>query len=341
MAHLFDTFKIKNLELKNRIVMAPMCMYQAKDGFVNEFHLIHYTPRAMGQTALILIEATAVTPGGRISKDDLGIWSDDHIEGLSILVKQLHQQGAKVGIQLAHAGRKSTVAYSRLLAPSPIAFSEDYREPEAMSQKDIDDTVVTFAEASRRAFEAGFDFIELHGAHGYLINTFCSPLTNHRTDRYGGDVEGRLTFLKEVITAVRKYWPSERPLGIRISAEEYHEDGLHPEDWASMLSDILPLGVDVINVSTGGTIPVAPNAAPGYQLPAAEIISRRYSGTAIIGGGLITKASDADAAIAQTKCDLVYLGRELLRNPNWPLLAAHELGVDILWPKCYERAKPH
>ena len=255
MSKVFSEYKIKNLTLKNRIVMPPMCMYSAdKNGNSNSWHYIHYTTRAVGGVGLILMEATAVEKRGRISDKDLGIWEDIHIEGLKKIVDECKIYGAQVGIQLGHAGRKCGVETETIIAPSPIAFSNKTQMPREMNQDDIDRTIEAFRRGAERALKAGFDVIEVHGAHGYLINEFMSPLTNKRTDKYGGDLEHRARFLKEVITAVRTVWPKEKALILRVSAEEYAEGGNRPEDVANLINLVKDVGVDIINVSSGGVV---------------------------------------------------------------------------------------
>lgn len=338
MSYLFQPLTIGNLSLKNRVVMAPMCMYKAHDGMVNEFHLIHYTTRAIGGVGLILVEATAVDRIGRISKDDLGLWSDELIEGHRILVNHLHEHGAAAGVQLGHAGRKAKVGFGRVIAPSPIAFNETYNTPDEMSIEDIKAAVSQFAEAARRANEAGYDVVELHGAHGYLINQFLSPLTNHRTDSYGGSLEQRSQFLVEVVEAVRKTWPKPKPLFVRFSAEEYGEGGNTPVQIAAVCRRLKDLGVDVAHISSGGVVDVAVHAYPGYQIGMADEV-RRHGDLMTVAGGLITEAQQANEVLLQQSADLIFLGRELLRNPYWCLAASRTLGDDIVWPKPYERAK--
>lgn len=338
MSMLFSAFELGDLKLKNRIVMAPMCMNVAVEGLVNEWHLIHYTTRAIGGVGLIIVEATAIDAFGRISKEDLGIWSDEHIEGHRVLVSHMKQNGAACGIQLGHAGRKARLDYGRLIAPSALGFNESYGVPEAMSQEDINRVVKQFEEGARRALEAGYDLIELHGAHGYLINEFLSPLTNQRTDSYGGSLENRSRFLKEIIEAVRKVWPEPKPLIVRFSAEEYSAEGNHPEDIAVLCQSLKAYGVDVAHVSSGGVIDVGVKAFPGYQVGMSDIV-RRQGGVMTIAGGLITEAHQANDILLSQSADLIFLGRELLRNPYWTLEAAKVLNEDIPWPKSYERAR--
>lgn len=339
MTGLFSGYKIKNMELKNRIVMAPMCMFCADhDGNPKAWHSIHYASRAVGQTGLIILEATGVESRGRISDRDLGLWKDEQIAGLKGIVDACHENGAKVGIQLAHAGRKSEVTAQACIAPSPIAFSDRYRTPTKMTKEDIEQVKGSFREAARRADEAGFDVIELHGAHGYLISEFLSPLTNLRTDEYGGNEENRARFLKEVLQEVSTAWPREKPIIVRVSAEDFSEGGNHDYMVASILKLIKNEQIDLVNVSSGGVVNVSVKAYPGYQVDYAKTI-KKETGLPVIAGGLITSPQMAAEIIEQGAADLVFLGRELLRDPYWPLHAATALKEEIRWPEQYERSK--
>jgi NADPH2 dehydrogenase len=339
MNPLFTEFKIKNLILKNRIVMPPMCMYSApENGMVTDWHVIHYATRAVGGAGLIIVEATGIAPEGRISANDLGIWDDAHVAGLSRIVNAVHECGSKIGIQLNHGGRKCEAKGVSIEAPSPLPYQEGSATPREMTKEDIAATVEEFRVGADRALKAGFDLIQIHGAHGYLINEYLSPLTNLRTDEYGGEPENRARFLGEVIDAVRTIWPADKPLEVRITAEDYHEGGNHAEDLGRMINLVKGKGVDLINVSTGGMIPVVPNTYPGYQIPQAEMI-KQLTGLPVTAGGLLSDVKDISSILASGKSDLVYLGRELLRNPYWPLYAAKELGEEIAWPKQYERAR--
>lgn len=335
MAKLFEPYTIRNLTLKNRIAMAPMCMYSShnNDGKVEDWHRIHYGSRAVGQTGLIILEATAVQPQGRISAQDLGIWSDDHIEGLSELTKLIKQHGAAAGIQLAHAGRKATVE-GDIQAPSAIAFSDDYKTPVEMSAEDIQETIQAFATAAKRASNAGFDLLELHGAHGYLINEFLSPLTNHRTDEYGGSAENRYRFLEEIIDAVRKDWSG--PLFVRISAEDYTDGGMTSHQYIQMAEWMKAQGVDLIDVSSGAVVPARIHPFPGYQVPYSETIR---TGASIATGavGLITSGLQAEEILMNGRADLIIIGRELLRDAYWPYQAARDLHTEIKAPTQYSR----
>lgn len=331
---LFEPYTIKDVTLKNRIVMSPMCMYSAaEDGKVNDWHLVHYPARAVGQVGLIIVEATAVTPEGRISEQDLGIWSDEHLTGLQRLVSLVHAHGAKIGIQLAHAGRKSEVR-GDILAPTALAFDETMKMPKEMTTADIKRTIEAFAEGARRAKEAGFDVIELHGAHGYLINEFLSPLTNHREDEYGGSPENRLRFLKEIIQSVRNVWNG--PLFVRISASDYHENGLQAEDYSEIAKQLKEWDVDLIDVSSGAVVPAKIPVFPGYQVPFAETI--KHGADIPVGAvGMISSPLQAEEILRNDRADLIFLGRELLRDPHWPRRAAIELKTEIEPPVQYER----
>jgi NADPH2 dehydrogenase len=314
-------------------------MYSAdEDGNTKEWHMIHYTTRAIGGAGLIIMEATGVESRGRISDHDLGLWKDEQITGLRKIVSACKQQGAGIGIQLAHAGRKSEVHSEPSIAPSPIAFSDDYRVPVEMTKEDIKTVVLAFREAARRAEEAGFDMIEIHGAHGYLINEFLSPLTNHRTDEYGGSPSNRARFLKEILLEIKTVWPENKPIAVRVSAEDYLENGNHDTDLAEILKGLKNDGIDLVNVSSGGVVNVGLKPYPGYQVTFAETI-KKVTGLPVIAGGLITSPLMAEEIISNNRADLIFLGRELLRNPYWPLLSAKELRQEITWPVQYERGK--
>lgn len=335
---LFTPITFKNMTLKNRIVMPPMCMYSAaEDGKITDWHITHYATRAVGQVGLVIVEATSVEPRGRISDRDLGIWDDEHIAGLKRVVEQVHAQGGKIGIQLAHAGRKSQVVGSIPVAPSAIVFNEEYTLPIALTVEEIKEIVEKFVQGAKRAVAAGFDMIELHGAHGYLINAFLSPLTNVRKDEYGGNLENRVRFLEEILIAIKRVIPLEMPVGVRVSADDYHEDGNTPEIVAAMLNLVKHQGLDLVNVSSGAVISVMPRAYPGYQIPMALIIKEQTQ-LPVLAGGLITEPAQA-LQIIKAGIDLVYTGRELLRNPYWPLQAAHVLQQEIQWPEPYLRGK--
>ncbi|WP_251551286.1 NADPH dehydrogenase NamA [Neobacillus muris] len=334
-AKLFSPYTIKDVTFKNRIVMAPMCMYSShnEDGHVLNWHRTHYTSRAVGQVGLIIVEATAVTPQGRITPQDLGIWSDEHIEGLQELAGLVKEHGAKIGIQLAHAGRKA-VLEGEIIAPSAIAFNEKSKTPKEMTLEDIKETVAAFRDGAERAKKAGFDVIEIHAAHGYLINEFLSPLSNQRTDEYGGTKENRYQILREVIDAVKTVW--DGPLFVRVSAHDYQEGGLVPEDYVPFAKWMKEQGVDLIDVSSGAVVPAHIHSYPGYQVPYSETI-RNGADVPTGAVGLITSPAHAEEILENNRADLIFLARELLRDPYWSRRAAKELGVSIDSPKPYER----
>lgn len=339
MSKLFSKFKLKDLELKNRIAMAPMCMYTAKDdGLATEWHKIHYATRATGGVGLIIQEATGVESRGRISDKDLGIWDDSQIKNLKEIVTTCKNYGAVMGIQLGHAGRKCEIKSLETIAPSAIAFNDEYKVPKEMTKDDIKVVIEAFKIAAKRCLEIGYDIIEIHGAHGYLINQFLSPLSNKRDDEYGGNTENRARFLKEIIKAVREVWPKEKAIILRVSAEDYVEEGNHPEELSQIINLVKDEGIDIINVSSGAVVPARIKAYPGYQVKFAEII-REKTGLPVIAGGLITTADMAEEILQNNRADMIFLGRVLLRNPYWPLNADYELDNETIWPKQYERGK--
>lgn len=335
MTKLFLPIELKGITLKNRIVMSPMCMYASvqEDGKITPFHLSHYISRAVGQAGLIMTEATAVQPEGRISAQDLGIWSDNHVQGLKELNKQVHAYKAKSGIQLAHAGRKAQLN-SSIYAPSSIAFNDTSKEPIEMSLKDIKATVNAFRIAAERARRANFDIIEIHAAHGYLINQFLSPLTNRRSDNYGGTLENRYRFLSEIINAIKEVWRG--PLFARISANEYHEKGNTLDDIIYFTKQMKDQAVDLIDCSSGGVVPAKIKSFPGYQVKHCEVIKESV---AIATGavGLITTGIQAEEIVQNNRADLVFIGRALLQNPYWPRAAAAELDFKLEPPAQYKR----
>lgn len=335
MSKLFSPYAIKGVTLKNRIVMSPMCMYSCykEDGQVMDWHKTHYTSRAVGQVGLIVLEASSVTPQGRISPQDLGIWSDDHIPGLRDLAQLIHEQDSKAGIQISHAGRKAMID-GPILAPSAIPFNEKMKTPDEMSVEQIKETIKAFSEGARRAKEAGFDVIELHGAHGYLINEFLSPLSNHRQDEYGGDRDRRYQFLKEIIDAVNKVW--DGPLFVRISSSDYHPEGNNIDDYVYYAKKMREQGVDLIDCSSGAVVPASIDAFPGYQVPFSDRI-RAEANIATGAVGLITKGIQAEEILKNERADLVFLARELLRDPYWARNAAKELSVELKAPRQYDR----
>lgn len=339
MSKLFSSFKLKDIEFKNRVVMAPMCMYTAEeDGLATEWHKIHYATRAVGGVGLIIQEATGVESRGRISNQDLGIWNDSQMEKLKEIVDTCKNYGAVMGIQLGHAGRKCEIQSLEIIAPSAIAFSEEYKVPKEMTKEDINEVVEAFKMAAKRCLEIGYDIIEIHGAHGYLINEFLSPLSNKRDDEYGGSLENRARFLKEIVKAVREVWPKEKAIILRVSAEDYVEEGNHPEDLAQIINLVKDDGIDIINVSSGAVVPARIKPYPGYQVKFAEIIKEKTN-LPVIAGGLIVLPEMAEEILQNNRADMIFLGRVLLRNPYWPLNADYELDKEITWPTQYERGK--
>ncbi|MCR6096626.1 NADPH dehydrogenase NamA [Salipaludibacillus agaradhaerens] len=329
---LFSPLTIKDVTFKNRITMSPMCMYSStnKDGKVAPWHYTHYISRAVGQVGLIMVEATAVQMEGRISPYDLGIWDDQHIPNLKKLVDSMKEHGAKTAIQLAHAGRKAELN-SSIYAPSPLAF-ENMKQPLEMSEADIADTITAFKEGARRAKEAGFDVIEIHGAHGYLINQFLSPLTNKREDDFGGDREKRFTFLDKVIKAVKTVWNG--PLFVRLSVDEYAESGNTMDDFIYYAKKMKTLGIDLIDCSTGGVIHTPIHTYPGYQIVHAETI--KHSADIATGAvGMISSAFQAEEILQNNRADLIFIGRALLKDPYWPRTAAVELNEKLDPPVPY------
>ncbi len=354
MARLFEPLTIRDIRFQNRIAMSPMCQYSCENGHANDWHLVHLGSRAVGGAGLIMMEATAVEPRGRISPEDMGIWQDSHMEMLSRITLFIQEAGVVPGIQLAHAGRKASMEAPWVgnnlvpissggwqpVAPSAVPFSEQYPMPKALTSAEIKTLVQNFQDAARRALESGFQVIEIHAAHGYLINTFLSPLSNQRTDEYGGSFENRTRFLKDVIQSIRDVWPERLPLFVRISATDWIEGGWDIEQSVQLAKEIKPLGVDLIDCSSGGLLPhVKIPTGPGYQVPFAHQI-REESHILTGAVGLITEAHQANEIIESGQADLILLGRELLRDPYWPLHAADALDVDMAWPKQYDRAKP-
>ncbi|MFC0215931.1 NADPH dehydrogenase NamA [Paenibacillus chartarius] len=334
-ALLFTPITFRELTLKNRIVMSPMNMYASDEsGAANDWHKLHYASRAVGQTGLIIVEATAVAPEGRVTKRDLGIWEEGHIEAFRQVTEAVRAQGAAIGIQLAHAGRKANVDLP-LAAPSAIPFSDESKVPEALSEPDIRRLAGIYGAAARRARLAGFDVIEIHAAHGYLIHEFLSPVSNKREDAYGGSRDGRFRFLGEVVEAIRAEWSG--PLFVRISANEYHPEGNTLDDYTYYAARLRAAGVDLIDVSTGGLIPFVPEVYPGYQVPYADHI-RREAGIPAGAVGLITEPEQAQRIMEETHVDLILIGRELLRDPYWPRRAARRLGAELKAPASYQRA---
>jgi 2,4-dienoyl-CoA reductase-like NADH-dependent reductase (Old Yellow Enzyme family) len=352
MSKIFSPLNIKNITLKNRIVMSPMCQYSSIDGFTNDWHLVHLGSRAIGGAGLIIAEATAVSPEGRISPGDVGLWKDEHILGLSRIVNFVHQQGALAGIQLAHAGRKASCAVPReggkqldnshggwqTVGPGNTPFNDGERAPESLNKEGIDKVISDFKAASGRALVAGFNVIEIHSAHGYLLHEFLSPLSNKRTDEYGGPFENRTRLLRQVIDAVKSVWPVENPLFVRISSTDWTEGGWTIEESVKLAFILKEMGVDLIDCSSGGNVHNARiPLGPGYQVPFSEAVRK----TGILTGavGLITTVRQAETILQEEKADLVLFARELLRNPYFPLNAARELDLDVPWPVQYLRSK--
>jgi 2,4-dienoyl-CoA reductase-like NADH-dependent reductase (Old Yellow Enzyme family) len=345
MTDLFAPLTLRGLTLRNRILMPPMCMYSAEpDGIATDWHLSHYHARAQGGVGLILTEATAVEPRGRISINDLGLWDDAQVAPFARIAKLIHKEGAALGVQLAHAGRKAWSAERGFgpetpVAPSAVAYNDESNTPHALTLDEIDELVQRWQMAARRAEAAGLDVIEVHGAHGYLIHEFLSPLSNRRDDAYGGDLHNRMRFLLRIVDAVRAVWPAEKPLFVRLSASDWIDGGLTLDDTVVVARALRGHGVDLIHCSGGGMSGARPPAVgPGYMIPYAECI-RREAGIPTAAVGLITEPEMADAIIRNGQADLVALGRELLRHPHWPLDAARALGHDVVWPRQYERGK--
>jgi 2,4-dienoyl-CoA reductase-like NADH-dependent reductase (Old Yellow Enzyme family) len=353
MAHLFEPFNINEVAFHNRIAVSPMCQYSSTDGYANQWHFIHLASRAVGGAGLVFTEAAAVEPRGRISPQDLGIWSHEHIEGLAEIVSAIHKYGAVAGIQLAHAGRKASTAkpsrggkpvdesqegWRPLVSSSAEAFSSEHPIPEALTIAGIQSVIDNFVQAAQRSVEAGFKVIEIHAAHGYLLHQFLSPLANHREDDYGGSFENRIRLLIEIVRGVREVVPEKYSLWVRISATDWVENGWDIEQSIALSDKLKSLGVDLIDCSSGGIIPgVNIPLRPGYQIEFARRI--RHEVNIHTGAvGLITSPKQADEIVRQGEADVVLLGREFLRNPYWAHLAAKQLGYDKHWPVQYDRA---
>ncbi len=354
MSKLFTPLQIRDIVFGNRIVVSPMCQYSAHDGFADDWHLVHLGSRAVGGAGLIITEATAVSPEGRISSHDLGIWKDEHIEGLRRIVKFVRAQGSEIGIQLAHAGRKASVREPwnggklvkegeggwPIVAPSAIPFDEHYGLPLELTAGEIGKVVEEFRAAARRAMLAGFKVVELHAAHGYLVHQFLSPLSNHRTDEYGGSFENRIRLLTEIVDAVRTAWPAGYPLFVRISATDWAEGGWSPEEAIRLAGVLKSREVDLIDCSSGGLVPYQKiPIGPAYQVGFSQ---RIREATGILTGtvGLITDAVQAESILTTGQADLIVMARQLLRDPYFPLHAADELrNKEMHWPLQYERAR--
>lgn len=350
---LFQPLKIKSVEFKNRIGVSPMCMYSSKDGFANDWHLVHLGSRAVGGAGLIISEATAVSPEGRISPDDLGIWKDEHVEKLKQVTGFLEAQGSVPGIQLAHAGRKASTSSPwkggtlvskeeggwQPVAPSAKPFFEEHPAPIELDTTGIEKVISDFREAAKRAFLAGFKVVEIHAAHGYLLHEFLSPLSNERTDEFGGSFENRCRLMLKVVEAVQREWPQELPLFVRISASDWARDGWNEEESVKLSRLLLDRGVDLIDCSSGGLIPnVTIPVKKKYQVPFSEKI-RSEAGIMTAAVGLITTPEEAEEVLQKEQADMIFLGREMLRNPYFPMEAASKLDGELEWAKQYQRAK--
>jgi len=352
--NLFQPLSIRSITLKNRIVVSPMCQYSSTDGFATDWHLVHLGSRAVGGAALVMAEASAVTADGRISPGDLGIWKDEHIANLARIAHFIREQNSIPAIQLAHAGRKASISrpwegdspispeeggWTPIFAPSAIAFNNGAQVPHALSKQEIGIIVQAFADAARRALKAGFQVVEIHAAHGYLLHEFLSPLSNHRDDEYGGSFENRTRAVKEVVEAVRSVWLAELPLFIRLSATDWVEGGWDLDQSIRLAAMLKPLGVDLVDCSSGGLVPDARiPAGPGFQVPFAKAIREQVD---ILTGavGIITDAEQADDILRKGEADIILMAREFLRDPYWPLHAAFKLDSLISWPVQYERAR--
>ncbi len=353
MASLFSPLRLRELEFGNRIFVSPMCQYSAADGVPTDWHLVHLGSRAIGGAALVMVEATAVSPEGRISPFDTGIWSGEQAAGFARIPSFLRRHGAAAGIQIAHAGRKASTDVPwrggkplgpgdggwEPIAPSPVPFAEGYPVPREMTEEDMERVCRAFASAARHAREAGFQVVEIHMAHGYLLHEFLSPLTNRRTDDFGGSLENRLGFPVSVARAVREEWPVGMPVFVRVSASDWVEGGGDLPQTVALARELKRVGVDLVDCSSGGTVPdaVVP-AAPGFQVPFSAAV-RREAGIATGAVGLITEPGQADLIVSTGMADAVVIGRAFLRDPYWPLHAARTLGASVPWPSQYLRAK--
>jgi 2,4-dienoyl-CoA reductase-like NADH-dependent reductase (Old Yellow Enzyme family) len=351
---LFEPLSLRSITLRNRIAVSPMCQYSSVDGLADDWHLVHLGQFAVGGAALVLTEATAVTPEGRISPQDLGLWNDDHMEMLARIGRFVRAQGAVFGSQLAHAGRKASVVrpwegggplgvdgggWTPIVAPSAIPFDAGWQVPKALDDAGISRVIVAFAAAATRARDIGMQALEIHAAHGYLLHEFLSPIANTRTDSYGGSFENRTRLLCEVVAAIRSVWPDELPLLVRISASDWREDGWTVEESVTLARALRAYGVDLIDCSSGGIVPgVQIPLGPGYQTGFAERV-RREASIATGAVGLITNSEQADTIVRSGQADVVFLARELLRDPHFPLRAARELRKDVAWAPQYVRAK--
>jgi 2,4-dienoyl-CoA reductase-like NADH-dependent reductase (Old Yellow Enzyme family) len=354
MAILFTPLQLRELKFRNRIFVSPMCQYSSDDGMPTDWHLVHLGSRAVGGAGLVMVEATAVSPEGRISSWDSGIWSDAHAEALARIAAFIRQQGAVPAIQLAHAGRKGSTDTPwrgggpirpenggwEPLAPSALPFAPGHNLPRAMSAEDMEEVAEQFRAAALRARDAGFEVVELHMAHGYLLHEFLSPLSNRREDHYGGTLENRVRLPMQIAHSVREAWPQNLPVFTRISATDWVEGGWDLEQSLQLARGLKEAGIDLIDCSSGGLVPDATiPVGPGYQTPFATAV-RQQVGVATGAVGLITDPVQAEQIVATGLADAVFLARELLRDPYWPMHAARELGAEFAWPPQYERAKP-
>jgi len=352
MSKLFSVLQLREIEFKNRIFVSPMCQYSSQNGMPTDWHLVHLGSRAVGGAGLVMVEATAITPEGRISPGDSGIWSDDHARAFQPITSFIKSQGAVPAIQIAHAGRKASTDVPwrggkslgksegawETIAPSPVPFGH-YPAPREMTPQDISAVVSQFADAARRSLNAGFEVIEIHMAHGYLLHEFLSPLSNHREDEYGGSLDGRVNVPMQVAQAVRQVWPDHLPVFVRISATDWAEGGWDLAQSIEFSARLQTVGVDLIDCSSGGLVPgVTIPVGQGYQVPFAAAI-RKEVGIATGAVGMITEAQQAEQIVSGGEADAVFLARAMLRDPYWPLHAAKNLGVEIPWPVQYERAK--
>lgn len=353
MSLLFSPLSLKDITLKNRVVVSPMCQYSSEDGYATDWHLVHLGSRAIGGSGLVITEAAAISPEGRISPQDMGIWQDGHIEKLQQINTFIKAQGSVPGIQLAHAGRKASTRRPwegrgpvlpaaggwQTVAPSAVAFDAQSPTPTALDEAGIHGVIADFQSAAQRALAAGFQVAEIHAAHGYLLHQFLSPLSNHRTDSYGGSFENRIRLLLEVIEAIKRVWPEHLPLFTRISATDWTEGGWNLEESIALAHLLKANGVDLIDVSSGGLVNAQIPVGPAYQLPFASQIKKA---TNLLTGtvGMITDARQAETILVNEDADLIFMARELLRNPYFPLQAASALNDAYPWPVQYERAKP-
>jgi 2,4-dienoyl-CoA reductase-like NADH-dependent reductase (Old Yellow Enzyme family) len=353
ITNLFSPYALGSLALPNRIVVSPMCQYSSIDGFATDWHLVHLGSRAVGGAGLVMVEATAVSPEGRITPSDLGLWKDEHIAKLKQISDFAHSQGAYIGIQIAHGGRKASMSvpwevvrlfapqdggWTDVVAPSSVPFADKYAQPVALDEAGIHRVVDAFAAAARRAVRAGFDAVEIHSAHGYLLHTFLSPLSNRREDDYGGSFENRIRLLLEVVNVVRKEMPAKLALMVRISATDWAEGGWDIDQSVALAKILKTHQVDLMDISSGGLVPYAKiPAGSGFQTPFADRI-RREAGVPTGTVGFITGAAQADHIIRTGQADIVLIAREFLRDPYWPLQAAVEVHQKIAWPKQYLRA---